>query len=331
MMPEKRLELVHFQLTKNCNLRCWFCGQWGKKGFFADSAGREMTREDWLAVVRSLQSYSRRTGVVPSVILWGGEPLLSPWFDEIALGIHAAGFPLGVVTNGTLLHQHIEVCKTCFDTIYVSVDGPQKLHDSIRGKGVFDRVRSNCEMLQGGKANLVILSVLTEELQRDLKVHLQAVSLLNPNQLILQEMISLSETEVCDYRSWLKSCFGQRAVEIEGWRNDTGVQGKQWNPQELYTLNEMASFPVIYLPHGDFSQRKFCLSAWRHAHIAWNGNVLYCTDFYDFSAGNIHQSCLEDIFNNAASEKFREEVYGGRCSTCRHCSWRNSEQFGLNR
>lgn len=25
--PVRRLELVHFQLTRRCNLHCWFCGQ----------------------------------------------------------------------------------------------------------------------------------------------------------------------------------------------------------------------------------------------------------------------------------------------------------------
>ena len=39
----------------------------------------------------------------------------------------------GIVTNGTLLDRHAETVPDCLDKIYVSVDGPEQLHDSIRG------------------------------------------------------------------------------------------------------------------------------------------------------------------------------------------------------
>ena len=36
------LQLVHFQITRSCNLRCWFCGQWGKQGFLRDDGGKAL-------------------------------------------------------------------------------------------------------------------------------------------------------------------------------------------------------------------------------------------------------------------------------------------------
>jgi len=54
MLPQKVLKLVHFQLTRNCNLRCWFCGQWGKKGFFSNASGEAMAFDDWKKVVSDL-------------------------------------------------------------------------------------------------------------------------------------------------------------------------------------------------------------------------------------------------------------------------------------
>ena len=39
---DKKIEMVHFQITRNCNLRCHFCGQWGKKGFFSDASGNNI-------------------------------------------------------------------------------------------------------------------------------------------------------------------------------------------------------------------------------------------------------------------------------------------------
>ena len=88
-------------------------------------------------------------------------------------------------------------------------------------------------------------------------------------------------------------------------------------------------FKVRYMPHGIFKDEEFCRSAFNHAHVAWNGNVLYCTDFYDFSAGNVKEGNIIDIFNNGISEKFRKEISSGNCITCKHCSWRNNTTFDL--
>lgn len=77
------------------------------------------------------------------------------------------------------------------------------------------------------------------------------------------------------------------------------------------------------------NEEKSCQSPFKHVHIAWNGNVLYCTDFYDFFAGNVKEEKLIEIYNNKLSEKFREEISKNRCVTCKHCSWRNNTNFGI--
>ena len=88
-------------------------------------------------------------------------------------------------------------------------------------------------------------------------------------------------------------------------------------------------FKVRYMPHGALSGEPYCHSAFNHAHVAWNGNVLYCTDFYDFNAGNVKNENIIDIFNNDLSEKFRKEIMLGNCVTCNHCSWRGNTEFNL--
>ena len=79
---------------------------------------------------------------------------------------------------------------------------------------------------------------------------------------------------------------------------------------------------VSYIPHGNTDM--VCLSPYKHIHIAWNGNLLYCTDFYDFSAGNVREASVLEIFNNEISEKYKKEILNGNCPTCNHCSWKNN-------
>ncbi len=68
---------------------------------------------------------------------------MSPCFDESPPHFMNGGTGSGIVTNGTLLDRHAETVPDCLDKIYVSVDGPEQLHDSIRGAGTFRKIREN--------------------------------------------------------------------------------------------------------------------------------------------------------------------------------------------
>jgi Fe-coproporphyrin III synthase len=92
----------------------------------------------------------RRIGI-RIVIFEGGEPLL--WRDgDKTFGdvVHAARRlfrSVCVTTNGMLAWKHLPLDRT-----WVSLDGPQQVHDSIRGDGVFDRVWFNLTRAGGGTA-----------------------------------------------------------------------------------------------------------------------------------------------------------------------------------
>lgn len=325
---EKRLELVHFQLTRNCNLRCWFCGQWGRHGFFSDASGKEMSLDDWKSVVGTLEKYRKKTGFSPSVMLWGGEPLTCPYFGEIAEYIAERSFKLGVVTNGVLIDRWADVLREKFAKIYVSVDGDEKIHNSIRGEGVFQKVRSNMELLCGTNAKITVMTVISDAVLGILEDLPNILECMHPSELLLQEMIYLTDDEIARYKQWFESSFAAVPTEIDSWRMAPDGDFLRRKSEALARVMEKSySYPVRYMPHGAPNGRSHCLSPFRHAHIAWNGNVLYCTDFYDFCAGNVHSEELTDVFENSLSEKFREGILNGKCPTCSHCSWINSERF----
>ena len=300
MIPEKRIEKVHFQITKQCNLRCPFCGQWGQHGFFAAANGSPLSLHEWIDVARQLEKLPAR----PVIILWGGEPLFSPFFDELAKELSSMGFTLELITNGTMIDRHIEAIKRYISKIYVSIDGLKELHDSIRGEGVFEKVGKNLSLID--KEKVRIMTVATEKL--DISAFAE---FFKEYKILLQTLIALEENEIECYKSWMKKAFNIDATDIDSWRGIGFVPDTENLPEN-----------VFYIPHGDADA--VCLSAYKHIHIAWNGNVLYCTDFYDFSAGNVRKSPLLEIFNNEISEKYRKEILCGNCPTCNHCSWKNN-------
>lgn len=317
---DKKIELVHFQLTKNCNLRCWFCGQWGKKGFFSDSVGEAMELNDWKNVINQLEDYANETGIKPEVMLWGGEPLMYPYFEDIVRELRVKGFAIGIVTNGVLIENFSKILKDEFKHIYVSVDGVREVHDKIRGEGVFDTVSKNLKMLKGTKAKITIMSVISNDNINNLEETVEELLKLNCDEIILQDMIALSAEETKQYKEEMRK-MGINAEYIDSWVMENAPRCDSETAEDIC---KKYHGKVKHLPHGIGEP---CKSAFSHMHIAWNGNVLYCTDFYDFSAGNVKNENLVDVFNNEKSDKFREMIKNEKCPTCHHCSWRHSTTF----
>ena len=63
-VPKKEIRRAHCQITKSCNLRCPFCGQWGSRGFFADANGSALSRDEWLDAARQLAMLSPRPKIM---------------------------------------------------------------------------------------------------------------------------------------------------------------------------------------------------------------------------------------------------------------------------
>ena len=321
----KQIRQVHFQITRNCNLRCAFCGQWGKKGFFADSQGEEMSLEDWQRVTDELKRYREKTGISPVITVWGGEPLVSPFFDDIMHMLKADGFTTEIVTNGVLLDEHEDTVSSCVDTVYVSIDGTRAVHDAIRGEGVYDKVTDNIKRLK--HKNVIVMSVITPELLSVLDEFLKELDTLGIRQLYLQNMIGLTGDEIAEYKAWIKSEFGIDAMDILSWENNEKINFDREIKAFLDSIApDRYSYSIEHKAHTTDSNIH-CKSPFNHMHITWNANVLFCTDFYDFKAGNVKDDTVEDIFFGETSDKYRDEIINGRCATCNHCSWRTKDNF----
>ena len=124
--------LAGYKITHRCNLKCRHCPYWQRSG----------PEQDFQGVVSTLERL--RTMGVKILILEGGEPLL--WRDgnknlgHVIDEARKRFLSVCITTNGILPWQHLPVDRT-----WVSLDGPARVHDSIRGAGAFDTVMGNLE------------------------------------------------------------------------------------------------------------------------------------------------------------------------------------------
>lgn len=153
--------LAGYKITHRCNLKCVHCPYWKRQG---DELG-------WNGV-KSTMERLRSTGAV-ILIIEGGEPML--WRDG-ARGIadvidHAHRlFPcVCMTTNGVTPFDHLELSR-----VWVSLDGPESIHDTVRGAGVYAKVIENLGKVKGsrGFVSFTVSSLNYEhapQLIRDLK------------------------------------------------------------------------------------------------------------------------------------------------------------------
>jgi radical SAM family uncharacterized protein len=110
------------KLTYNCNLRCKMCPFWKR-------TSKDSSTEKEKAILRRVYD-SGACGIA----FEGGEPLLRNDLVEILAFSRSLPLHTSLITNGTLLESRIDEISTYINgVIYVSLDGLEKTHDTIRG------------------------------------------------------------------------------------------------------------------------------------------------------------------------------------------------------
>ena len=112
-----------------CNLHCTHCYWWLNR----KNNNNDLSAEKWREIIR--KTFKKHRLFV--VTLVGGEPTLRP--DIIQVFCEEMPKRVCVVTNGTYPLKR-------FENLYfywISMDGTEKVHDSIRGEGSYSKTKQN--------------------------------------------------------------------------------------------------------------------------------------------------------------------------------------------
>ena len=152
--PRVEREELAIEVTTRCNSSCLHC--FARSGISRHSSlpvdlVKEIMVEGYDAGYRHLH-------------ITGGEPLL--WkglFEALDYGFGVGYETIFMNTNGTLITE--EISKRLADygsfSISVSLDGPEDLHDRIRGKGSHKRTMRGIEKAINGGNDLIIFTTVT--------------------------------------------------------------------------------------------------------------------------------------------------------------------------
>lgn len=149
-----RLEQVYVMLTHRCNLHCRHCSM----------NASQTTEEDYLNTERMIDLLDRVIKLKPEqIVLSGGEPLFRRDFNTI-LKYVADNYSgeIVVMTNATLItEENVDFIVNNVSSLDISIDGiDEETCAMIRGKGVFDRVVKNINLLHSRGFENISLSMV---------------------------------------------------------------------------------------------------------------------------------------------------------------------------
>lgn len=147
----KKEFFVQWHLTERCNLACRHCYQSGNGTAEMDLAAIRETAEE---VAEMLADWAERYAIAftGSLNVTGGEPLVRKDLFRVLRLLKEQGFEISLLTNGTLVdREKAKRLSGLVHMVQVSIEGPEPVHDAIRGKGAYKKAMAGVEnMLASG-------------------------------------------------------------------------------------------------------------------------------------------------------------------------------------
>lgn len=330
---------ISLTITNYCNLRCKMCGQWSEEGYIKNDSGlrqRNLGIADWKKLVDEAVAHQ-----IPSVIIRGGEPFLYPEIIELLEYIHFRGLFISIDTNGTLLKKYAaDLLRIGKIHITISVDGPEKIHDQVRGlSGCFKKIEEGLALLNEIERSSV------NKISRSICFTISPYSLAGlgelPNvarHLSMKTLVVVPYNYITDelgalYTKELHEEFGSSAFTWQGFHHDdSGVDVSEFQVQYrkyLANLGDMYSYPYLVLTEDEYKNwfqdatiplKSFpCSNVEKLIDIQPNGDANFCVDTPDFIIGNVKESTIEEIWNSERADKFREYRRKNRLGACYRC------------
>lgn len=302
-----QLHKLFFELTLQCNERCFHCGS-----SCTAERGDELSRDEWLRIIDEVKADFGTSRI--QLCITGGEPLLNRDFFDIMGYAHQQGFKWGMTSNATLITPQVaqRLADTGMGTISVSIDGLRETHDELRG------LVGGYDLAMAGIRNLIEVGTFK---------NVQVTTVVNHGNIDQLDQLFAIFNEI-DIDSW-------RVINLEPIGRALLRPDLMLTPDDYVRLlsfirdKRKQGYPLEYgCSHYlglDFEAEVrewywLCNAGVYTASIMANGDIGACLDIErrpETIQGNIRQDRLREVWENRF-ELFRRDL-SDSCDGCRSC------------
>ncbi len=332
-------QYVSFTVTNACNLRCRMCGQWSEEGYVYNrikAPAAPMKLADWKRLVDEIAPYN-----IKFLLVRGGEPFLFPGIIELLEYINSKGIFISVDTNGTVLKKYAaDIVRIGNMHITFSVDGPEEIHDAVRGKkGCYQEIKENIALLNDLEKNS------DHKISKSICFTISKYSYKGLGQMpdVAREMSILSINIVPyyyfpadigkKYEAELKQNFNCQAFSWKGFHHDnSGIDFNIFRAEYrkyLANLGQESNFLYMDLKEDDYRVwfedplmpvgSVTCMNIEKLIDIQPDGEANFCVDFPDYSIGNVQDASIKEIWNSPRAAQFRSYRRDNPLAVCYRC------------
>lgn len=337
---------IWLQVIESCNLRCKMCYEWGESGAYREKP--ELKQLELSAIKQIIEDCKE---VKPHYDLFGGEPLLYPWIKEVLTMIKENGSTVSFPTNGTLLSKHAAMIVEAEPSrVWVSLDGPEEINDSQRGKGVFQKAMDGIDKLYelreasgAKKTQIGVTCTITPRNYMHLERFFFESLALNKLDCFSMELQAFLTEEMHEqYIHVINDKFGvSQAPMAHGFVRDLtdfndidyvelerqlrrvidycalNHMYLNYYPKDVSAENLQKYFSANALSMSTVKTR--CIYPWLSTEVNARGDVTSCHAYYDLSLGNIYEQSLQEIWSGPKYKEYRKYLKKNLLPICTGC------------
>jgi len=300
---------IQWHITNLCNLRCKHCYQ---EDFSKNSdLGWKGLKRVSDHILATLSEWDRKA----CIHLTGGEPLLK---EELFGLLHYLDpkpeiEELGIITNGLLFSREVVKRLSAFPKlkkIKISLDGADaEVHDSIRQRGVFEKVIQSLPMIkQENRFEIILMVTVMKRNYRSLPSLIRLCQNLGVDGLILERFIPLGRGKT----------FMNEVLEKDQWRELIEILMEFFSMKvDEDDIPSYQAFQITFDEDGAELLGAPCIIGRDGLCIMPEGSVFPCRRF-PIPIGNLMNESLKEIWESSSllDQLRKKKNLKGRCGKC---------------
>ncbi|MBF0464175.1 MAG: radical SAM protein [Nitrospirae bacterium] len=132
---------LQWHITEHCNLNCIHC--------YREGNAAEPEISALMGVLKNFNRFLKSIHKRGRIQISGGEPFLSEHLFSILMEAKKSGYPIRVLSNGTVMSKDLakRLNESGCRIVQVSFEGSEEIHDKIRGIGSFKKALDGTKIL----------------------------------------------------------------------------------------------------------------------------------------------------------------------------------------